>query len=114
MPDRRPRWPIVDRRRRPRYRRADNSGQHRTGRRRSQSRICVMFGYGAAPTLPSMVSPVREMSERQAALTAGLAFAAMAVLAIFANFYVLGTLVHRDDPVATMDSIRGSVGLFRA
>jgi hypothetical protein len=57
---------------------------------------------------------VADLSERQAALTAGLAFAAMAVLALFANFYVLGTLIEPHDAAATVSNIAGSEGLFRA
>lgn len=58
--------------------------------------------------------PVVGMSERRAALTAGLAFAAQAALALFANFYVLGTLIEPDDATATVSNIGGSEGLFRA
>jgi hypothetical protein len=54
------------------------------------------------------------LSERQAALTAGLAFAAMAVLALFANFYVLGTLIEPDDAAATARNIARSAALYRA
>lgn len=49
--------------------------------------------------------PVADMSERQAALTAGLAFAAQAASALFANFYVLGTLIEPDDAAATVSNI---------
>jgi Domain of unknown function (DUF4386) len=58
--------------------------------------------------------PLADPSERQAALTAGLAFAVQAVLALFANFYVLGTLIEPADASATATNIAGSEGLLRA
>lgn len=60
-----------------------------------------------------MSSRPTQLSQRQAALIAGLASVAMIVLAFFANFFVLGTLVEPDDAAATVSNIAGSEGLFR-
>jgi len=55
-----------------------------------------------------------DLSQRQAALIAGFAFVAMAVLALFANFFVLERLVEPGDAAATVGNLAGSGGLFRA
>src|SRR5262245_1381098 len=60
-----------------------------------------------------MVSRNVDMSQRQAALIAGLAYVALSVLALFANFFVRERLVDRDDPAATINNIAGSEVLFR-
>lgn len=55
-----------------------------------------------------------DLSERQAAMIAGLAFVAMVVLAFFANFFVLERFVEPGDAAATVSNIAGSEGLFRS
>lgn len=60
-----------------------------------------------------MSSRIADMSQRQAALVAGLAYVAIIVLAFFANFFVLGGLVEPDDAAATVSNIADSEALFR-
>jgi Domain of unknown function (DUF4386) len=55
----------------------------------------------------------KDVSPRTAALIAGIGLLAMAVLAPFANFYVLGNLVVASDAKATAENIMASSGLFR-
>lgn len=59
--------------------------------------------------------PRREVviSRRQAAVCAGLAYAVLNVLALFANFFVLTRLTVPDDAAATVRNITGSELLFR-
>ncbi len=57
--------------------------------------------------------PVAGISPRTAALVAGLGLLAMAVLAAFANFYILPTLVVPGDAAGTAANIEASAGLFR-
>lgn len=65
------------------------------------SRNLAEPGGGAGPSL------------RQAALTAGLASLAMVVLAFFANFLVVESLVEPGDAAATFSNIAGDTGLWR-
>jgi hypothetical protein len=60
----------------------------------------------AMPSLP-------DTSSRTAALWAGLGYAALFALAIFANFVVLTRLVDPGDPAATVDAIAADASLFR-
>jgi len=53
------------------------------------------------------------VSRRQAAICAGLAYAILNVLALFANFFVLTRLTVPDDAAATVRNITGSELLFR-
>jgi uncharacterized protein DUF4386 len=61
-----------------------------------------------------MSSRPTDPSQRQTALVAGLAYAAIAVLSFFANFFVLERLVDPGDAAATVSNIAGSEGVFRA
>jgi Domain of unknown function (DUF4386) len=61
-----------------------------------------------------MSSTLTDLSQRRAAVIAGLAFVAMIVLAFFANFFVLDRLVEPGDAAATASNIASSAGLFRA
>lgn len=54
-----------------------------------------------------------DISPRSAAVVAGLGLLLMAVLAPFANFYILGNLVVANDATATANTIFASLGLFR-
>lgn len=56
---------------------------------------------------------VMVISQRQAAVVAGLAYAGLNVLALFANFFVLSRLTVGDDAAATVRGIAGSEVLFR-
>ncbi len=58
-------------------------------------------------------TPLTDISPRSAAIVAGLGLLLMAVLAPFANFYVLGNLVVANDATATANNISASLGLFR-
>jgi Domain of unknown function (DUF4386) len=60
-----------------------------------------------------MSSSLNDLSQRQAAWFAGLAWVAMAPLALFASFLVLEALVVPDDVAATVNNIATSEGLFR-
>ncbi|WP_298460731.1 DUF4386 domain-containing protein [uncultured Cellulomonas sp.] len=57
--------------------------------------------------------PLTDLSPREAARLAGLGYAAIFILAIFANFAVRTRLVDLEDPAATLDNIAASEGLFR-
>jgi len=65
---------------------------------------------GRRPATPSRQVAV---SPRQAAVSAGLAYASLNVLALFANFLVLSRLTVRDDAAATVRNIADSGLLFR-
>ncbi len=52
-------------------------------------------------------------SQRQAALTAGSAYVILSVLALFANFFVLGRLIDPHDAATTVSNIARSEVLFR-
>jgi Domain of unknown function (DUF4386) len=54
-----------------------------------------------------------EMSQRRAAIIAGIAYAVMAALSFCANFFALEALVEPGDATATVSNIAGSEGLFR-
>jgi hypothetical protein len=54
------------------------------------------------------------ISQRQAAVIAGLAYLVLIVLALFANFRVLGKLTEPDDAAATVRNITDSEVLFRS
>ena len=54
------------------------------------------------------------MTPRRAALIAGVGYLGIFVLAIFANFVVIGGLVESGDAAATAENIAESEGLFRA
>jgi hypothetical protein len=54
------------------------------------------------------------ISQRQAAVIAGLAYAVLIVVAFFANFFVLDRLTVPDDAAATVHNITGSKMLFRS
>ena len=54
-----------------------------------------------------------DISSRTAAMVAGLSLLLMAVLAPFANFYILENLVVASDAKATAENIAASSGLFR-
>lgn len=58
--------------------------------------------------------PRTEITPRRAALIAGAGYVVIFVLAVFANFVVLGGLVETDDARATTQNIIESEGLFRA
>jgi Domain of unknown function (DUF4386) len=58
--------------------------------------------------------PTADHSQRAIALIAGFALLFVAVLAAFANFGVLKSLVVSGDPAATATKVLGSEGLFRA
>jgi hypothetical protein len=62
---------------------------------------------------PKMTSGIADISQRQAARIAGVAYVAIIVLALFANFFVLDRLVESGDAAATVSNIAGSEGLFR-
>jgi hypothetical protein len=61
-----------------------------------------------------MPSRLADMSHRQAALVAGGAYVVIIVLALFANFFVLGGLIESDDAAATVGNIADSEVLFRS
>jgi hypothetical protein len=62
---------------------------------------------------PKMTSGIADISQRQAARIAGVAYVAIIVLALFANFLVLDRLVESGDAAATVSNIAGSERLFR-
>jgi hypothetical protein len=65
--------------------------------------------------LTGMTAPRQAaISQRRAAVTAGLAYAAIIVLALFANFLVLERLTDPDDAAATVRNISDSEMLFRS
>ncbi|MGZ8800652.1 MAG: DUF4386 domain-containing protein [Aeromicrobium sp.] len=59
-------------------------------------------------------SPAADHSQRKVVLTAALGLLGMAILAPFAQFGVLQTLVVPDDPMATFNNIVSQAGLFQA
>jgi hypothetical protein len=61
-----------------------------------------------------MERALTDLTPRRAALTAGVGYLAIFVLAVFANFVVLGGLVESGDAAATAENIVESEGLFRA
>jgi hypothetical protein len=61
-----------------------------------------------------MERALTDLTPRRAALTAGVGYLAIFVLAVFANFVVLGGLVESGDAAATAEDIVESEGLFRA
>ncbi len=61
-----------------------------------------------------MASRILEVTPRRAALIAGVGYLVIFVLAIFANFVVIGGLIESGDPAATAENIVQSEGLFRA
>lgn len=61
-----------------------------------------------------MTAPIPEVTPRRAALIAGAGYVVIFVLAIFANFVVLGGLVESGNATATAENIVESEGLFRA
>ncbi len=63
--------------------------------------------------LTDTTGPPADVSPRRVALIAGLGLLVMAVLAPFAHFGVLETLVVRMDATATVENIVASEGLFR-
>jgi hypothetical protein len=58
--------------------------------------------------------PTADISQRKVALAAGVALLFMALLAPFAQFFVLQTLVAPADATATVNNITASEGLFRS
>ena len=54
-----------------------------------------------------------DFSQRQAAIIAGVGLLLMTFLAIFANFFVLESLVQDGEAVITANNISSSIGLFR-
>jgi hypothetical protein len=60
-----------------------------------------------------MSSRITDLSQRQAAVVAGLAYVAIIVLAGYANFFVLEGMVEADDAAATFDNIDGSEAQYR-
>lgn len=61
-----------------------------------------------------MTSSTSEVTPRRAALIAGAGYLVIFVLAVFANFMVIGGLVESGDAAATAANIVESEGLFRA
>ena len=62
----------------------------------------------------TMDRPTADISPRRVALIAGIGLLFMAILAPFAHFGVLETLVVKTDPSATVNNLTDSAGLFRA
>lgn len=60
-----------------------------------------------------MTNPIVDTSQRKAARVAGFGYLIIAILAIFANFFVLENLIVPGDAAATADNISASEGLFR-
>jgi hypothetical protein len=58
-------------------------------------------------------APFNDRSGRTAALVAGVGLLIMAILAPFANYYVLQNLIVANDAKATVENILASSGLFR-
>jgi hypothetical protein len=65
-------------------------------------------------TSPKMTSGIADISQRQAAKIAGIAYVVISVLALFAYFFVKDRLVEPGDAAATVSNIAGSEGLFRS
>jgi hypothetical protein len=64
-------------------------------------------------TSPKMTTGTADISQRQAARIAGVAYVVIIVLAFFANFVVGDRLIARGDAAATVANIAGAEGLFR-
>jgi hypothetical protein len=60
-----------------------------------------------------MTTRAVDLSPRQAARVAGIAILAIAILAFFANFFVLNALIVSGDAATTAANIMASEGLFR-
>ena len=60
-----------------------------------------------------MINYVNKISQRKAGLVAGVGLLLMTILAIFANFFVLESLVVEGDASTTAINIIGSIELFR-
>lgn len=61
-----------------------------------------------------MSSPILDVTPRRAAVVAGVGYVVIFLLAVFANFFVIGGLVETGDAAATAANIVDSEGLFRA
>lgn len=61
-----------------------------------------------------MALRIGDISPRQSALIAGVGYLIIFVLAIFANFFVVTSLIEKGDAAATTANIVDSQGLFRA
>ena len=61
-----------------------------------------------------MTTQISEVTPRRAALIAGVGYVLIFVLAVFANFVVIGGLIESGDAVATAENLQESEGLFRA
>ena len=61
-----------------------------------------------------MTNRIVDTSQRKAARVAGFGYLIIAILAIFANFFVLESLIVPGDAATTADNILASDGLFRA
>ena len=56
---------------------------------------------------------ISEITQRQAAIIAGVGLLLMTIFAIFANFFVLESLIVDGDAILTSNNITASEGLFR-
>ena len=65
-------------------------------------------------SIPGATRPVPHPSQRNVALAAALSLLSMALLAPFAQFGVLASLIVPTDAAATTDNIAASIGLFGA
>lgn len=65
------------------------------------------------PTTSTTITPTPELNRRSAAWYAGLAYAALFVLAIFANFAVREQVVDLDDAAGTMANVVADESLIR-
>ena len=61
-----------------------------------------------------MASPISEVTRRRAALIAGAGYVIIFVMAVFANFVVIGGLIESGDAAATAENILESEAMFRA
>ncbi len=60
-----------------------------------------------------MTNRIVDLSPHQAARVAGFSILVIAILSLFANFFVLESLIVSDDAARTADKIMNSEGLFR-
>jgi len=60
-----------------------------------------------------MENRITELTQRNAALVAGIGYLIIFILAIFSNFFVLSNLIVSQDSAATVNSILASEGIFR-